>query len=349
MSGLVIIIGWCILLLGAARADYSNQSHVTETSTRTDGWINSTRNVPTVWSDANGTSHQNTTLLVPIQKRASVFLEFKIGVGVHTYLPGIVLPFGFIGNLLSFLVMTQRRNRRRSTSLYMAALAVTDTVVLCMLSWFWASTVLITDPWITSAHCKWLGLALYFSSEFGVFIIMFMTVDRCIAVRFPLKASSFCTVARTKKVLLFGGFAYLLYNIPMLWEIDYNKGICTAFISPSILSKVYSWSYVVVNAFIPFMTLLVCNSLIISAIHARRDQLSSISKEVQGQGKEDRAAERQLTVMLLLVTFAFLILTMPQFVRFVVFLFVDFRSDPYDYAVYMLAYHLSQKLWFTNR
>lgn len=52
----------------------------------------------------------------------------------------ILIIFGSIFNIMTFIVMRRRRMRISSTCFYMAALAVTDTLVLwtgCLNQWFY--------------------------------------------------------------------------------------------------------------------------------------------------------------------------------------------------------------------
>ena len=52
----------------------------------------------------------------------------------------ILIVFGSIFNIMTFIVMRRRRMRISSTCFYMAALAVTDTLVLwtgCLNQWFY--------------------------------------------------------------------------------------------------------------------------------------------------------------------------------------------------------------------
>ena len=60
------------------------------------------------------------------------------------------------------------------------------------------------------------------------------------------------------------------------------------------------------------------------------------------------SVDHQLTVMLLLVTFALLILTGPQYIRYLVYIIVDNSRDASTFAGYMFFVHLSNKLSFCN-
>ena len=60
------------------------------------------------------------------------------------------------------------------------------------------------------------------------------------------------------------------------------------------------------------------------------------------------SAESQLLVMLLLVSCALLVLTSPQYVRYIVASTAEYQRSPQTYANFMLLYHVSNKLYFTN-
>ena len=69
-----------------------------------------------------------------------------------------------------------------------------------------------------------------------------------------------------------------------------------------------------------------------------------------GAGREgtDANMERQLAIMLLVVTVAFLLLTAPQYTRYIVFTFLDYEHDPRRYGIANLLFHVSNKLLWTN-
>ena len=58
--------------------------------------------------------------------------------------------------------------------------------------------------------------------------------------------------------------------------------------------------------------------------------------------------ERQLIAMLLLVVIMFVLLTTPQYIRYIYFSYIDRWQSPEVYANYFFVYHLSNKLIFTN-
>ena len=73
----------------------------------------------------------------------------------------------------------------------------------------------------------------------------------------------------------------------------------------------------------------------------------SFMNDATGQ-KKTTSVDRQLTVMLLLVTFALLLLTGPQYLRYLIYLVVDKSSSPKTYAVYVLIFHTTNKFSVFN-
>ena len=66
------------------------------------------------------------------------------------------------------------------------------------------------------------------------------------------------------------------------------------------------------------------------------------------RSRSGRIREVQLTAMLLFVAFTLLLLTLPQYIRYLVYIILDHKSDPKTYATFVLVYHITNKLYFTN-
>ncbi len=58
--------------------------------------------------------------------------------------------------------------------------------------------------------------------------------------------------------------------------------------------------------------------------------------------------EKQLAVMLMTVSFAFLILTFPLVLRYFVYTNLDYKRSAATYAMYVFMYNLTNKLYMTN-
>ena len=87
------------------------------------------------------------------------------------------------------------------------------------------------------------------------------------------------------------------------------------------------------------------NTLIIKNM---RSHHSSMNNKTSQDKNKKANLDRQLTIMLLLVTFALLCLTGPQYIRYLVYTLVDPSNDPWMFASYIFFVHVSNKLSFCN-
>ena len=320
-------------------------------------------NSATIATDRELDAPSNITIPAPpellIMAMASQLEEFKTGGMIHFYWPFVIIPLGLVGNILSFLVMIQPDNRQHSTCNFMAALALSDSVNLLLLVMYWAVVLVPSDSIpieINRISCKTTTTIANYSSVLGTFLVIAMTVDRFIAVVFPLKAARWCSGSRARKVIAIGAVAILLYNIPVIWMSGLvNRKICSTFYRKDTFTIVYSWLYIMISSMVPFLILLICNGVIIRVVRGRGTTGKVAGSIRQGTGlsskarADGRAQENQLTAMLLFVTFVFLLFTLPIYIRYIVYTFLEYRSDPASYARYVLIYHITNKMWFTNK
>ena len=84
-------------------------------------------------------------------------------------------------------------------------------------------------------------------------------------------------------------------------------------------------------------------------LHGRRKALSRpVYYRPHRKTKSGRVREVQLTAMLLLVAFTLLLLTTPQYIRYLVYICFDSKTSAERYATFVLIYHITNKLYFTN-
>ncbi|CAF0808332.1 unnamed protein product [Adineta steineri] len=186
----------------------------------------------------------------------------------------ILIIFGSICNITTFIVMRRRRMRVSSTCFYMAALAVTDTLVLwtgCLNQWFY----LIQIPTVVANSnftCKLVSFLFVFFADASVWIIVCMSFERYFAVSHPLRASQMCTTKRAKWVLLVLFIVFLLIDGHFLLTleleiIDGHFRICHAKIwARHFVGKIFVFIDALKYSAIPFCILLILSILIIQRV-----------------------------------------------------------------------------------
>ena len=137
-----------------------------------------------------------------LERQLMQYDEYKLHKLLLLYVPPILLIVGTIGNLFSFVVLMMPPMRRVSTYLYVAALSVTDTLVLLVgLLRLWVAELQGYDIQdIAEWTCKTINVLGYTVSDYSVWLIIAMTVERYVAVCHPLKAAAFCSRTRAVKV-----------------------------------------------------------------------------------------------------------------------------------------------------
>ncbi|XP_076458563.1 uncharacterized protein LOC143292260 [Babylonia areolata] len=122
-------------------------------------------------------------------------LEEKIANMVRRIYIPFTVAVGVPGNLLCFVTLVFTSLRSTSTCVYMAVIAVLDCVILTVALGFVIGDILghsvfyMRNDWACGFHY----FLFYFTIHFNVLLLLAMTVDRFIVVRFPLKAQRLCT------------------------------------------------------------------------------------------------------------------------------------------------------------
>jgi len=148
--------------------------------------------------DSNTSSLMLLSVTMTTSKPSVIYMEISVANFIVTYLFPLTVLFGTIGNMTSFVVLMRRRMRTTSVYFFLMVLAVADTVVLyisALKTWIRAIT-----GWelmvYNSAMCQTVMFLILFSQHMAAWTVVLVTVDRFIAVWFPLRATSLCTVTK---------------------------------------------------------------------------------------------------------------------------------------------------------
>ena len=196
-------------------------------------------------------------------------------------------------------------------------------------------------------YCSIAMFFLWTSTMCSTMFIVSMTFDRFYSIIRPHKAASFNTVKRARITIVCIITVSIVYNVPQLFMTLASVRNCLPYAKGgSTLGEVYYWSYNIVNFIFPFVSLLIMNSVIIHTLR-RRSQSNATISEVQGEGKI-KSAEKQIIMMLLCVTFGFLILSTPCYAMLMYARYVNIESSPKLFSDYYLFFSVGQKTYYTN-
>ena len=169
----------------------------------------------------------------------------------------------------------------------------------------------IGPPW----YCNLSNTATFSTFLCSTLLLLSMTFERFYSIIKPHKAASFNTVKRAKISIVCIVIMSVLYNLPHLFISGYENWQCLPYATAldKTYGKIYYWLSFVVHYALPFVLLLIMNSIIIHKIRNR--SLSMTSKKNGDSSKNQtlniKTSEKQVFLILLLVTFSFLIMTTP--------------------------------------
>ena len=304
---------------------------------------------------------------------AKQMTTYKAAIIIQEYVTPFIVILGLVGNTLSGLVVFQKHNRPVTCYFYMGVLAVTDSVFLACSLFHWSLIDIgkVDIPYSThETFCNVLLTINGISALSGTYIILAMTLDRLIAVKWPLKSLTWSTMKRARVTAICLIILAFLVKLPYGW-ITKPIPSCVAFqVKITPLVQAYYWINSAVSSYIPFTVLLILNPLIVHTMHKRgkyfkKDNSSetgsgetrqgsstgrseSMSRSEDGKDVKKAKSETSLTRMLLLVTFSFLFLNTPMYVFYLIYLFVPPFSSPGTFGLYSLAGHIAGKLFTMN-
>ena len=292
--------------------------------------------------------------------------EYRINKIISLYIPPILLVIGTFGNAFAFLILRNKTMTRQSTNLFLAALAVTDSIVLyfgLLRKWL---VVLIGIDFASESKwlCRCVSVLSYTHSQFSAWLIIAVTIERYIVVSQPLHASRFCNITRAKRVIMMLGTIFFLLNIHFMWTVTLAEKDTTGATEfecdalpqfKFLVSVVWPWIDAVLYAMLPFVLIVIFNTLIIfQTIRATswRDDAQKGPMINMGKRKTYKDNNVKLTVMLLAVSFTYLVSTFPMAIAMV--FHDEWRRESVDqlpkevFAQRQLIRTVSEMLMFLN-
>ena len=103
----------------------SFEDHMSTTSPRVHSWT-----AIMEFKDSNHTNLSYASIQQQFILAASTQSLYKIGLFIISYIYPAIIPFGLIGNVLTLLVLVRNRGSGLSCQIYMALLAVFDSITL---------------------------------------------------------------------------------------------------------------------------------------------------------------------------------------------------------------------------
>ena len=289
-------------------------------------------------------------------------VEYKIAIQIWKIASPVLLVFGTAGNLLTVIVLMQRRNRHSATSLYLTALALSDLLVLwtgLLRRWLiYLFAIDLRD--FTQFGCKFHYFIVYVSFQCSSWFLVGVTMDRFISVLLPHKVKIICSP--TKAGIIVISITTLLCLLNLHWFYGYTlvfypvtntTGIssCESNKENSYLSFLETWQWLdlFIVSLIPITILTFANIAIITRLAIRKHKNRFQVAPNSGQATRKREKTSQLTTMLITVNIMFIICSTPMSVFFIVQQrWYQSIQTAHELAVFLLWWALVNMLAYLN-
>ncbi|XP_041353537.1 uncharacterized protein LOC121371594 [Gigantopelta aegis] len=226
------------------------------------------------------------------------FAEYDAAMVIWHYISPLLLLVGTVGSILSVVVLSRTRLHSVTTKFYLIQLAYNDVIVLNLgLLHYWMDyTFSFNIRNISSFACKVHTLAVTLFLDYSAWILVMLTVDRCIYICLPGKELQFYNIRNARIVSAVVFLMLLAVNMHFLWTYDVVDTIMFGRTTDCDVGRqeykyfveyVWPWIELCVFSSIPFVIMVVGNSLILR-------QLGISDKKLQDHREQSsHSAKRQ--------------------------------------------------------
>ena len=329
----------------------------------------------------------NSSLINSYHEKLDDYFSYRLHKSLILYLPPVIFICGIIGNTFAFIILVKKTMQIVSVYVYLLVLSIADSLILVIgllrlwITHLYQYDVLNEAKWI----CKLLSVVGYTVSDYSVWLIVAVTIERFVAVTWPLSTlvtnRSSKGVKRAYVVVVALLATLLSINIHLAWTttIEQKTGssnvtsfmfsnvtnftlftVCTGAIGyHTFVNIIWPWIDAVLYSVLPVILLFILNLFIITKVieteRYRSNQLNAVSSSqslISDELESDRGQilnrDKRLTVTLLVVSFTFLFTTLPHAILLVVDSFLPVTLSIDTIVLFRLLQTISELFMYVN-
>lgn len=190
----------------------------------------------------------------------------------------VIFLLGFFGNMLVIWISGFKMRKTVNTTWYLS-LAISD-FFFCAFLPFNISYMAMKEWLFGSFMCKFTSAAMFINMFSSIFLLIVISMDRCVSVVFPVWAQNHRSVQKASAVVVFAWLLAIGMSIPSMIfrEVQMTDGNQVCF--NNYIQKQHSHKIIAVTRFIagfvvPFTVIIICYSIIIFKLQNNRMTKSS--------------------------------------------------------------------------
>ena len=272
------------------------------------------RSDPTVWFVTVTDDSFNTEVSEEDPRYQDFYLKARFITGLICY--PIFCFFGLAGNILSVIVMSQRK-MATSTNVYLTALAISDSIKLINDSFYFLVILLLeTDPPSGKKAYGYLYPYAHYLFNMSVCITAWLTVsvaaERYVMVCHAARARHMCNMGRARLTSFVVFLSMSVLTIPFalryrtVWRLNTSSNTSEVAVEVTELWNdaefvtVFTWLTNLLRSVIPLCILVTFNYFIVQALRKTRSH------------KKKMTSRHRITLMLISVIVLFMVCVTPD-------------------------------------
>lgn len=190
----------------------------------------------------------------------------------------VIFLLGFCGNGLVIWISGFKMKKTVNTTWYLS-LAISDFLFCASIPF--SITHMVMEDWTFGRFmCKIVPTAMFLNMFSSIFLLVVISVDRCISVMFPVWAQNQRTVKKASIIVVLAWFHSLALSIPsvIFREVGSHMGRTTCHNQYTLhqhIHKIVALSRFLAGFVAPFIIIIVCYSIIMSKLCTNKMTKSS--------------------------------------------------------------------------
>ena len=294
------------------------------------------------------------------------FTECIIALGLWKFVSPLLMIVGISGNLLSLAVLSRKRLRHTTTSVYLRLLAIADTGVLLfpvlrnVIHYYNGVNIRTLSMFGCKFH-SWISTS---SLAVSIWLLPVIAIDRFILVKHPIWAKVHCTRRSALIVVAVMAAIVLCVNSHILIYQERTEVFAksNATLEPVLVASVCNpgtvgykkfyhktWPVMmfILYTITPLAIVITCNVVLVREL-TRRTRINQARRAVETQNEQEQRDLRSITKMLVVVCIFFVIISLPTCVHMIIGPYVFDRKSPHDVAKGLLMYTIVTLILYCN-
>ncbi|XP_053308784.1 probable G-protein coupled receptor 142 [Spea bombifrons] len=181
----------------------------------------------------------------------------------------VLLCLGLPVNLLSAVVLSRLASKtKKSSYIYLLALTTSDilTQVFIVFVGFILQTAILHRK-VPNAFIHLVSVLEFSSNHASIWITVLLTIDRYLALCYPLQYRSLSYPERTRRIIAIVFLSSFVTGIPFYWWSDVWRDPG----SPGLMDRILKWVHCFLIYFIPCTIFLLTNTVIICKLRKKTE------------------------------------------------------------------------------